>query len=437
MPTRALLVSVLALAGAAGALAWLSQAQHAAERSTQQAWNINGRIRDLDRLRHMCTAGDAPRAAASEFLAHLAAEAPPRSPTASALTQAAACVSQPDCGTCLPPAVASAESFYADSLTAELRVAQGLQEDGALGMWVLLAALLGLLLAVLAWPHRTTLASAPPPVAAPPPQSDDDQRALEQLLRARLEQLYASRMTALQADRFAYFGEVASGLSHGLKTPLSGIRAAATVAQAKLAADHPAMANIDDIIGEVDALVDQVNRFLAGTRTGAPALVRVPVSALLEGPVGEAEARGKQRGTTMERQHDGADLQVEADAGLIQLALANLVDNAVSASQPGQVVTLQTGAAPPPPRVGTEDSPPSPGTRYVQIAVLDQGPGMPGAVAAGALGSNGGGDGRSGLGVAITRRIVARHGGALVFSRRQGGGTCAAVLLPVAAEGST
>ncbi|MBI5493538.1 MAG: HAMP domain-containing histidine kinase [Deltaproteobacteria bacterium] len=428
MDGRTVALAGLAVAAAAGVLAWASHAEDGRGRALELASGVTGRIRDLDRAARGCDGAD-HRAVAVRILGELRADAPPEAPLGQALGQALDCLGTWDCAACLRPALQRAEARYATALGEALRTTRDADEqrDGRLRVGVLLW--LAAVAAVLGLPRRQRGEAAPRAPAR-------DERALEDLLRRRLEELYAARLAAVQADRFAYFGEVAAGLSHGLKTPLAGIRAAATVAQAKVGPEHAAGANLADIVSEVDGLVEQVNRFLAGARTGAPALARVPLGALLEGPVREAEARAQASGRSVLREDAAPGALVEADPGLVQLALANLVDNAASSSPAGGRVTLRTARAAAPARAGLEDVAPAPSSTWVEIAVLDAGPGMPPAVAAGAVAPSSR-PGGSGLGVAITRRIVARHGGALLFGPREGGGTVARVLLPESAGGAS
>ncbi len=93
------------------------------------------------------------------------------------------------------------------------------------------------------------------------------------------------------------------------------------------------------------------------------------------------------------------------------------------------MVTVCARATTAPPRAGLEDLP-AVGAHWLELAVLDDGPGVPGILRAGGTAPSTTPQG-SALGVAITRRIVLRHGGALLFTPRQPHGTSAAMVLPV------
>jgi signal transduction histidine kinase len=253
-----------------------------------------------------------------------------------------------------------------------------------------------------------------------------ERATVEQTMRRRLEELYAARLRAWQSDRFAVAGEIAAGLSHGLKTPLASIRAAAQLAQMKLTEDHPAARQLEDILEEADSLVEQVRRFLHATGAANPVPSRLPPAQLVEALEREYKSRAQDQGLTWQTQVEQDLLEVCVDPGLLEMACRNLIENAFAVAPPGSKVTVTARSSTPPPRAGLDELPPT-GGRWIEIAVHDHGPGIQvpaGATVAVPSQKSGG----SGLGLAIARRIVARHGGALLFD--SSAGTTARVLLP-------
>ena len=116
------------------------------------------------------------------------------------------------------------------------------------------------------------------------------------------------------------------------------------------------------------------------------------------------------------------------DAAQLEQALLNLIKNAhESGSKPGEVaisLRLHSGE--------------------LRIEVLDRGPGMSEAVLAQALlpfystkrsepGSNGDGQGGTGLGLALTREIAEAHDGHVALANRDGGGLRVTIRLPLPA----
>jgi two-component system OmpR family sensor kinase len=111
---------------------------------------------------------------------------------------------------------------------------------------------------------------------------------------------------------------------------------------------------------------------------------------------------------------------VLGDRDLLFLSIVNLLDNALKFTRPGDTIEVRA----------FEDR------RSVVIEVADTGPGIPddelprvgeelyrGRAAHGVQGS--------GLGLALARAIVQRHGGAVIIRSRAGQGTVVTVRLPV------
>jgi len=277
-------------------------------------------------------------------------------------------------------------------------------------------------------------ARAPPVSGEAPPAPDGSVDAVEALLRQRLEDLYAARLRAWESDRFAAYGELAAGLSHGLKTPLASIRAAAQVAVKKLGADHAAIPQLEDVISEVDALVEQVRRFLQATGTGEPVPARVAPGQLVDAIDAGYAADAKERGVSFETEIANGLGELLVDAALLEMALRNLVENALAVAPKGSTVMVSTQVGVAPARAALDAAEPEPG-EWIELVVSDEGPGIPAEVLAGRVASkkpNG-----SGLGLAIARRIVARHGGALVVDTAENAGTSVRMVLPAADAGPT
>lgn len=266
------------------------------------------------------------------------------------------------------------------------------------------------------------------------------EEALEVTLRERLEQLYKARKRSRENARFAAFGEVAAGLSHGLKTPLACVRAATQVAQAKIEDDHSAQDNLDDVIDQVDALTDQINRFLKTMGGGEPDMEPLAPNDFL-GPLDERYRQGRpDRGVTWKVRLSDEVQRVRGEAELIEMALRNLIDNALEATCDHSEVVLSVGLCSAPKRVGIDAAPPSAAASehaWVEVAVIDEGPGVSTDLVneEHVQSSRAGG---SGLGIAIASRIAARMGGVLLIApQKEGRGTRASFILPPVLEDSS
>ena len=116
--------------------------------------------------------------------------------------------------------------------------------------------------------------------------------------------------------------------------------------------------------------------------------------------------------------HLGEPDRIDCYAGLLNQALLNLVSNAIDAIEGEGQVTVTTGAE----------------GNVFAITVSDTGHGIPDDIRERVLEpfftTKPVGQG-TGLGLSITYSIVRKHGGTIDLSRRDGGGTVAAIRLPM------
>ena len=259
------------------------------------------------------------------------------------------------------------------------------------------------------------------PTQGPPAESLGD------ILRDRLDDLYATRLRASDTERLAVYGELAAGLHHSLKAPLASIRAAAQVAQLRVGPEHAATPRLVEIISVVDSLVEQIRRLLKTAGAGGGAQERIRPGQLVEKMAQAYEQAARSRGVRCRTDIKPGVLDVEIDPILMELALRNLIENALSASPRGAEIGLLVRGCTPPRRAGLDDAAPG-GGDWIEIVVRDQGPGLPGPVTEGGAAASSKPTG-SGLGVSLARRIVLREGGALEFETKPGRGTAARVVL--------
>lgn len=198
--------------------------------------------------------------------------------------------------------------------------------------------------------------------------------------------------------------EVSNQAAHDLRTPiarlradLDAVRAADTLDQARTAADA-AIAETNAILETFDALLD-----LAEIKAGSTAILSpVDLSAIarqaadLYGPV--AEDAGIALKLDLQPAH------VAGEQALLIRVVANLLDNAIKYCPPGATVRIVMERV--------EDS--------VELAVLDDGPGVPAATRDDLLkprvrGATASGPGL-GLGLALVSAVAARHAAQLRLS---------------------
>ena len=229
----------------------------------------------------------------------------------------------------------------------------------------------------------------------------------------------------LRSGALAALGRMATEVAHELKNPLAGLRLYARHLEQRLA--RRGEAEDLELAGKIAATVDHLGGVVAelGAFGRPPELQRAPVAlaALLDECLDLAQARQPGAGIEVVRAYDAACPAARVDARELRKALLNLLVNAREALVAGGRLTVATAWAP--------------DTRTLTVRVEDDGVGMSEETLARAFDlffttkPEG-----TGLGMAIARSVVERHGGALAVQSRAGQGTRVVIRLPLdAGEG--
>ena len=237
-----------------------------------------------------------------------------------------------------------------------------------------------------------------------------------------------------QHERLSALGNLAAGLAHEIRNPLSSIRGYATYLTERLKADPLGHATGNLLIEETArldrVLTDLLN--LARPRDLAPAPVRLGdvVSRVLAVAAPDAAEKGVR--LTAALPEGGAD-EACVDADRLMQAVLNLVINAIQATEAGGEVEVALDRRPAP--KGADTAPPGKADAGWRIRVRDTGCGMSAATAAQVFTPyfTTRADG-TGLGLAIARQIVEQHGGVISASSLPGHGTTMTILLPGAGQ---
>jgi two-component system nitrogen regulation sensor histidine kinase GlnL len=239
-------------------------------------------------------------------------------------------------------------------------------------------------------------------------------------IRQSLQGLVAERET------LSAFGRIAAGVAHEVRNPLGGIRGAAEILAAR-ASDAKTLEAAELIVREVDriaALVDDLMVFAQGELRLAPVNVHRVIDDVLDLVAHDRIARGIE----IAREYDPSIPEIAADADRIRQVVLNLVRNALQAMEGGGALRVAT-------RMALDHRLRRPAGAQVPtlaIEVRDSGPGIPEEIreklATPFFTTRPGG---TGLGLAVSRHWVARHGGSLQIESAPGQGTRVRVVLPL------
>jgi len=231
----------------------------------------------------------------------------------------------------------------------------------------------------------------------------DERRRLETVRQDLQDEL-------IQANKLATLGQIAAGVAHEINQPVAAIRTHADSASVQLRREDTegalrSLANIDRLTERVGVITDELRAFSRKTRSGT---VAVGVDSAIDGALLLVAGRLREKGIRLERRPAPAGLAVKAERNRLEQVVLNLLQNAIEALDGVHGPVIELGV-----RVKG---------RQAIIQVSDNGPGVTPAVRARLFTpfTTDKPDGL-GLGLVISRDIVAGFGGELVLDPSSSG----------------
>ncbi|MBZ5563002.1 MAG: hypothetical protein LAP13_11365 [Acidobacteriia bacterium] len=218
------------------------------------------------------------------------------------------------------------------------------------------------------------------------------------------------------ATRLAALSRLMSGVAHEVKNPLNAMVLQVEILKTKLAnAGEQVLPQLDILNSEIRRLDRVVKTFLDFTR---PVELR-PTETSIENLVREvfvlAEPQARQNNVRLVFEANGALPALRVDRDLFKQALLNLVLNGCQAMPSGGELRVTPRAT----------------SRYVELAIADQGVGIPpearGKIFSLFYTTKPGG---SGIGLAMSYRILQLHNGSIEFTSEPNQGTTFRLTLP-------
>jgi signal transduction histidine kinase len=240
-------------------------------------------------------------------------------------------------------------------------------------------------------------------------------------LLVRLRDPEAERQIGRQlqtADRLAAISRVSGGVAHEVKNPLNAILLHIEVAKSKLSRGATDIQPQMDIISSEILRLDRVVKtFLDFTRPVELKLSTVQIQDVLNEIVDLARPQAAATNISVDMVQEAEGVEVRIDRDLFKQAMLNVVVNAIEAMPEGGQLRFHA--------LATEDS--------AEIRISDTGVGIPDELREKIFRlyfttrKEG-----SGIGLAMTFRIVQLHDGTIDFTSEPGKGTTFFIRLPIA-----
>ena len=235
--------------------------------------------------------------------------------------------------------------------------------------------------------------------------------------RARIEQLHADEMT--RAHQLATVGELASGVAHEIRNPVTAVLGALDLAIRRLPTADASRRLLEEAQQQLKRIEATATQLLRYARPPEVREVVVDAHLLVDRACRVVEPQAARAGIQLQAEKASGPVPVSVDPELMVQVLVNLLLNGIDATAgAGRLVVWVTRHAP-----------------EAWIGVRDTGPGVPPEKRAEIFRpffttKHQG----TGLGLSISHQIVTRHGGTLRVEDTPGGGATFVVALPLAEE---
>lgn len=240
-----------------------------------------------------------------------------------------------------------------------------------------------------------------------------------QIAKKELDLYHFNQME--RADRLASIGEMAAGIAHEIKNPLTGIASAITIINDDYPPSDPRKEILGEVLEQVKRLDKAVNDLLFFGKPTQPEPTCTDLNATLRKTLLFASQHRGSKGGAIEK---SLDLQVDlppvyVDPKQMQQVFLNLILNAIQAMQSGGVLTIGTAL------VERESG------KWIRVSIGDTGPGIPeqilGKIFTPFFTTKAQG---TGLGLAICQKLVEQQGGMISVESEDGKGTIFYIDLP-------
>jgi two-component system sensor histidine kinase HydH len=223
--------------------------------------------------------------------------------------------------------------------------------------------------------------------------------------------------TVLRAEALAEVGQVAAGMAHELRNPLTAIKMLVQANREDVESQGLPSEDLRVIETEIRRMEDRLNVFIDFARPPRPERRLIDLRSVVDQTLSLIGGRARKQRVTLKSNSPEAPVEVQADGEQLRQLLVNLALNALDVMPRGGVLEIAVGPV---------------ADGQAEVEVLDTGPGIPTRhlprVYEPFFTSKETG---LGLGLVVSKRIAHDHGGTLHATNRPQGGARFVLRLPV------
>ena len=256
------------------------------------------------------------------------------------------------------------------------------------------------------------------------PKSKDEVADLSRAFNNLIEQLNQTnaklhemhQMQLEQADRLATTGEMAASIAHEIRNPVAGVLGALQIFDTEISKDDPHKEIIAEMMEQLGRINRTTNDLLSYARPSPPVFEEVKIDEVVEKTISLLSPQLKAASIKMDVSLQNHNTAIIADRNLLQQLLWNIMLNAVQAMPGGGTLAVKTSK---------ENS-------SVKIEITDTGSGISQEnlekIFKPFFTTKHKG---TGLGMAISKRIVEQHKGSITISSEVHKGTVVTISIPI------
>ena len=234
-------------------------------------------------------------------------------------------------------------------------------------------------------------------------------------LKISIEELKNYQEQLIFSERMRSLGELAAGLAHEIKNPLSSIKSSVEVIGTAVNKDSPQGEFLDILSNETERLNKIVTSFLSFAKPAKPELLPCKVEEILEPVIKLIEPQLKQNRVSVLKEIEENLPEIYGDAQQLQQVFLNLSLNAIQAMPEGGKLSVKIKSF----------------EKYIKIDFQDTGTGISEEnieklfIPFFSTKKEG-----HGLGLAISYRIIENHRGEIAVKSELNRGSCFSIHLP-------
>jgi two-component system sensor histidine kinase HydH len=248
-------------------------------------------------------------------------------------------------------------------------------------------------------------------------RAPDGLEGLARRVEQVVEQLQQRERDVRRAERLAVLGQLAAGVAHEIRNPLTSVQLLVQMARKDPTAGALTDADLALIDEELGRIEGSLRTLLDYARPPKLEQVACDLGSVVEGALHLVRGRAQQQGVELRFAQPPSAIALCADPAQLRQVLLNLLLNALDTMPTGGRIDVALGSM----------------AREFTVTVSDTGPGIAPEMANRlfepfATSKETG----VGLGLVVSKRIVEDHGGTIRGFNRPGGGATFAIRLPTA-----